>query len=133
MARRIVVLVVLVAAAVRGCGESVDLPDRTDPAVEAEEARIAEVLESTDDIWVPGPCEVRLLGQDGTTSYAWANCEGYEANDLPEKSGWGGPVRIDGDRVSQPRDGNLHGTDIREMFPPEIANAIFAGHERIYP
>lgn len=132
MPRRIAVLV-LVAAAIGGCGEPVDLPKRTDPAVQAEEARIAAVLESTDDIWVPGPCEVRLLGQEGATSYAWANCEGYEADDLPEKSGWGGPVRIDGDRVSQPRDGNLNGTDIREMFPVELADAIFAGDERIYP
>lgn len=132
MRRRIAALV-LVTVALGGCSEPVGLPDRSDSAVQAEEARIAAVLESTDDIWVPGPCEVRLLGQQGATSYAWANCEGYEAEDLPEKSGWGGPVRIDGTRVSQPRDGNLNAADIRDMFPAELADAIFAGDERVYP
>lgn len=133
MPRRIAAALVLVAAVLGGCSEPVGLPDRTDPAVQAEEARIAAVIESSDDIWVPGSCAVRLLGQEVATSYVWVVCEGYGSDDLPERPGWGGPARIDGDQVSQPRDGGLRGSDIREMFPAELADAIFAGDERIYP
>jgi hypothetical protein len=50
-----------------------------------------------------------------------------------ERPAQGGPLRIDGDRVSEPRDGGLRSDDIREMFPAELADAIFAGDERIYP
>ena len=69
MSRRIAALV-LFAAVVGGCNDPVNLPDRTDPIVQAEEAGIATFLESTDDIWVPQPrrCSVRLLGQEGATS-----------------------------------------------------------------
>jgi hypothetical protein len=37
-------------------------------------------LEATDDFWPPQSrqCSVRLLGQDGTTSYVWAHCDGSE-------------------------------------------------------
>lgn len=109
-----------------------DLSDRTDPAVQAGETRIAAVLESTDDIWVPGPCAVRLLGQEGATSYVWAVCEGYEG-DAPEKSGWSGPVRIDGDRVSKARDGSLYGDDIREMFQADLVEAILDHNQDVTP
>lgn len=136
MSRRIAA-VVLVATVVGGCSETVDLPDRTDPAVQAEEARIATVLEFTDDIWVPQPrrCSIRLLGHEGAISYVWANCEGPEvlADGQLERPAQGGPMRIDGDRVSEPRDGGLRGSDIRDMFPAELADAILAGHEGIYP
>jgi hypothetical protein len=136
MSRRIAALV-LFAAVVGGCNDPVNLPDRTDPIVQAEEAGIATFLESADDIWVPQPrrCSVRLLGQEGATSYVWANCEGPEVVDdgQLERPAQGGPLRIDGDRVSEPRDGGLRSDDIREMFPAELADAIFAGDERIYP
>lgn len=132
MSGRIAVLVAAAALAV-GCSEPVYLPDRSDPAVQAQEARIVTVLESASDIWVPGPCTVRLLRQEGATSYAWAVCEGYETPEAPEKSAWSGPVRVDGDQVSQPRDGDLYGSDVRKMFPADLVTVIFDQRPDVMP
>lgn len=142
---KLIVGVALIGGFLAGCSDPVVLPDRTDPAVQAEEARIGDVLEtveearigdvtgSADAILVPRPreCAVRLLGQDGDTSYVWANCFG--PLDGPERPGIGAPVRIDGDRVWVPGDGSQYGEDIEEMFPADIAKAIFDGGERISP
>jgi hypothetical protein len=115
----------------------VALPDRSNPGVQAEEARLAELLEATDDFWPPQPrqCSVRLLGQEGTTSYVWAHCEGPEidADGQLERPAGSVPLRIDGNLVSEPRDGSLYAEDIKEMFPADLADAILDGDQRIFP
>lgn len=139
MRKRLVGLL-LVAMLVGGCSEPVDLPDRADPAVQAEEARLTAILESIEDvdhILVPMPreCSVRLLGQEGDTAYVWANCFGpsIDTEFGSERPGVGGPMRIDGDRVSMPGDGSQYSEDIKEMFPADIARAILDGDDRIFP
>lgn len=136
MNRRLLICFV-VGGLVAGCSSPVALPDRTDPGVQAEETRLAELLETTDDFWPPQPrrCSVRLLGQEGATSYVWAHCEGPEvvADGQIERPAGSLALRIDGDRVSEPRDGGLYVDDVEEMFPADIAEAIFAHDERIFP
>ncbi|MCP3976539.1 MAG: hypothetical protein GY720_18785 [bacterium] len=102
------------------------LPDRTSADVQAEEQRIAALLESTTDIWIPGECNVRLLGQEGSTSYAWADCsDGLAGTSLP--------LRIDTEQVAAPGDGSIFSDDVTTMFPSELAEAILARDERIFP
>lgn len=136
MNRRLLLSLVVVAL-VAGCNSPVALPDRTDPGVQAEEARLTELLEGTDDFWPPQPrqCSVRLLGQEEATSYVWAHCEGPEidADGQIERPGRSGPLRIDGDLVSEPRDGSLYSEDIREMFPADLADAILDRDQRVLP
>ena len=128
------VSVLVVGWLIAGCGTSVSLPDRSNPAVEAEEARLALLLETTDDSWIPKPrdCMVRLLGQDGSISYVWAFCQGPElvAGERPAESV---PARIDGDHVSQPRDGSLYAEDVETMFPGDLAAAILDSDPRLFP
>lgn len=127
----------VVGALVAGCSSPVALPDRSDPEVQAEEARLTELLEATDDFWPPQPrkCSVRLLGQEGTTSYVWAHCTGPEidADGQLERPAGSLPLRIDGDLVSAPRDGSLYGDDIGEMFPADLADAVLGRDQRIFP
>ena len=124
-ARRLVLLVVAVVGLV-ACGDALSLPDRTSESVRAEEARIAQVLEDTEDVWLPGICDVRSLGKHGTTSYVWA----YRTDG---NSGVSMPLRIDGRQVSAPLDGSLYSVDVRQMFPTELAELILNNDERILP
>lgn len=136
MNRRLLVCFV-VGGLVASCSNPVALPDRSDPGVQAEEARLAELLEATDDFWPPQPrrCSVRLLGQEGTTSYVWAHCEGPEvdADGQSERPAGSLPLRIDGELVSEPRDGSLYVEDVAEMFPADLAEAILDGDQRVFP
>ena len=119
-------LVPLLLICVSCSGAELVLPDRTDPAVQAEEQRIATLLQSSTDVWIPGQCKVRLLGQEGSTSYVWARCsDGLSGASLP--------LRIDDEQVSAPGDGSLYSDDVIRMFPPELADAILDRDERIFP
>lgn len=133
MTRRLVLFLVF-GGLIAGCSSPVALPDRTDPAVQAEEARLAVLLETRDDNWIPQPreCSVRLLGQEGDTSYVWAFCQGPDEIEEGEHPAESLPLRIDGDQVSEPRDGSL-GDDIEEMFPADLAAAILDNDPRIFP
>lgn len=117
----------LVLAVLTACsGTELMLPDRTNVAVQAEEQRIATLLRSTTNVWIPGECNVRLLGQEDPTSYVWADCsDGLSGTSLP--------LRIDGEQVSAPGEGSLFLDDVTRMFPAELADAIFARDERIFP
>lgn len=126
MTHRLPALILLAALAI-GCSGEVALPDRTDEAVQSEETRISDVLESTDDIWAPGDCEVRLLGQQDDSSYAWADCDDGD-------SGWSGPVLVQGDQVSTPRDGGaFFSDDVLDMFPAPVAEAILERPQELRP
>ncbi|WP_410810275.1 hypothetical protein [Micromonospora sp. 067-2] len=114
-----------------GCSEPpYALPDRSTAAVQAEEERLAALLpgELLDG---PGTCKVRLLGREGSSSYAWARCEGTPEPGLT--SGVSLPVRVDGDLVTQPLDGIAHADSVRRMFPERLAEAVLDDPDRMQP
>lgn len=107
------------------------LPDRTSPAVLREEARLGKlVARSGKVVDAEGArCEVRLLGNDGETSYVWARC----MNDKGSVSGVSLPMRVDGRSLSLPQDGTDHAESIRRLFPPALAEAILTDRARLKP
>lgn len=118
----------VVGGLVAGCSSPVAVANRSDPGVQAEETRLAQLIESTDDFWPPQPrrCSVRLLRQEGATSYVWAGCEGPEvaADGQVERPARSGSLRIDGDLVSQPGEAL---ENLEEMLPADLAEAILGG------
>lgn len=116
-----------------GCGpkNGYTLPDRADPAVVAEEERIGAIVRASGDAVVfgsSGGCALRLLGRDGSRSYAWARCGLGQAG-----PGSSGPVVVDGDAVLTPGDGAGYDDDVRRLFPAPIARAILRGEEALLP
>ncbi len=105
---------------------ALELPDRMADAVRSEEARIITLLKTTPDVSLPGDCDVRLLGQDESASFVWAYCS-------DGVSGASVPLRIDGDKVSIPGDGESYPIDVKRMFPPDLADAILDHDERLRP
>lgn len=127
------VLVLLMAV---GCAgpDSFPLPDRSDPVVRKEEARIAKVLEDDRSGRVlsstaPRTCEVRLLRREGGTDYVWAVC----TSSGPTGEGGSFPARVRGSEVTTPSDGSAYSTSIKEMFPEDIAEAVLEDPERYRP
>ncbi|HVF20921.1 MAG TPA: hypothetical protein VNA14_11865 [Mycobacteriales bacterium] len=104
--------------------ERYEPPARTD-AVRAEEARVAALV-ADQQRW-PGrarpSCAVRVLGIDGPTSYAWADCSVPASGDAPS-GGWSAPYRIEGTTVRGPADGAGYAASVRELFPEPLAEAI---------
>ena len=47
--------------------------------------------------------------------------------------GTSAPMRVDGDEVQVPGDGDLYSDDVRRLFPAEIADAILTDQERLKP
>ncbi len=132
MFRRYVVGVGLVMGLLSGCSEApYPLPDRAASAVAAEESRLAALLPDH-LLWGPGTCQVRLLGTEGAASFAWATCHQAPTADTPS-SGVSVPVRVDGDRVSQPDDGAGYAESVRRLFPPSLADAVLQAPERLHP
>ena len=131
MHRMKMTLAVLMAGAVLvpGCQSSWRLPDEGDPSVVQEEQRLAALLGTSDDVLgVPGgDCDVRLLGRDGETAYAWAHCESADAGSASV------PVRVDGDSVRQPGDGAQYSDDVRALFPSRLADEILERPDRLRP
>ena len=87
----------LVAAVACSSNPEWTLPDRDDPAVQAEEARLADVVEGSGVVWDDFgkmSCEVRLLGSEGDASFVWAEC-GVGRPVLSV------PLRIEGEDVTE--------------------------------
>lgn len=120
--RRVLPLAVLVLAVSCG-GAAYGLPDRTDDRVRATEHDLAQVVGAArggDD------CDVRLLGESDGSSFVWAECFGASG-------GISAPMRVDGDEVQLPGDGNLYDDGVRRLFPAEVADAILTDQERLKP
>ncbi|GAB7192441.1 hypothetical protein NUM3379_31500 [Kineococcus sp. NUM-3379] len=100
------------------CALPPELPDPSDPAVRAEEQRIAGVL-AADPVVItpPGRCSVRLLRQEEGTSYTYALCTNGTTSVAM-------PVRVDGEEVTTPEDGSGHTRSIEAMFPGDLAAAV---------
>lgn len=109
------------------------LPDRSDPAVQAEEKRVATLLETTGAVLTKpgGECNVRLLGREGTTSYVWALC----SRPLPgrQEEGVSVAARVRPDGVDLPEDGSRYGDSVHELFPRGLAQLILNDQERLQP
>ena len=126
----------LTAAALAGCsGETFEPLART-PEVAAEETRVAARLEQhARSTGFPhgayGGCVVRILGIDGPTTYAWSTCTFRDASGV--MSGVSGPVRVEGTDVRRTADGGGYDDSVRELFPAEIANAIFEDQNSLQP
>ena len=126
----------LTAAALAGCsGETFEPPART-PEVAAEETRVAARLEQHGRSTgfphgMDGGCAVRILGIDGPTTYAWSTCKFRDASGA--WSGVSGPVRVEGTDVRRTADGGGYDESVRELFPAEMANAIFEDQNSLMP
>ena len=121
--RRLVVLLLLA-----GCSATVDLPERTD-AVRAEERRLAAVIEADQRSGFtgqPGACDVRLLRQEGDTSWVWARCTYGEG-------GLSTAFRVRGPTVTAPRDGAGYADSIREVFPDDLAAMVLEHQDEVQP
>ena len=131
--RRVVLVVVglLVAALVLPMFAGVirwltptDLPERSDPAVLAEERRLEGLVEATPlftDLGAGIDCRVRLLRSEPPTSWAWTVC----VSDTPQAS-YAVPFRVDGDQVTYPDPVDAD-KDVRRMFPPDLADVALGG------
>jgi hypothetical protein len=105
------------------------LPDRDDPAVQDEEARLAQVIENSDAVWDdsgPMSCKVRLLGTDDDVRYVNADCRSSGA-------GFVSPLRVEGTRIIQPGDGNLYADSVRQMFPAGLAELVLDRDPAVTP
>ncbi|MGW2624556.1 hypothetical protein [Micromonospora taraxaci] len=131
MIRRHVVWLGLAIGLLTGCSEPpYPLPDRNAADVRAEEERLASLLPG-ELLGGPGTCEVRLLGRDGSSSFAWAHCEAAPGPGVT--SGVSTPVRVDGDRVTQPGDGSEYSASVRRMFPERLAEAVLKDDSKLRP
>ncbi|MFF0155742.1 hypothetical protein [Micromonospora sp. NPDC005203] len=131
MTRRHAVRLGLAIALLAGCSEAAyPLPDRNSADVRAEEERLATLLPG-ELLGGLGTCKVRLLGRDGSSSYAWAHCDA-----APGPEGGGSvsvPVRVDGDRVTQPGDGSEYSASVRRMFPERLARVVLDDDGKLRP
>ncbi|MET7669729.1 hypothetical protein [Micromonospora luteifusca] len=130
MMRRHVAWLGLATGLFAGCSEPpYPLPDRNATDVRAEEERLATLL-PFELLGGPGTCKVRLLGRDGSSSFAWAHCEAAGPGVV---TGVSVPVRVDGDRVTQPGDGSAYPPSVRRMFPERLAEAVLNDNSRMRP
>lgn len=74
-----------------------------------------------------GRCDVRVLGMEGDTSYAWAECQSRTAGAASV------PVRVDGEDIQLPEDGSGYSDSVRGLFPPGLAKAISDREEHLRP
>ncbi|MGC5323445.1 hypothetical protein ACPXB5_32440 [Micromonospora arida] len=131
MIRRHAVWFGLAIGLLTGCSEPpYALPDRNAADVRAEEERLATLLPA-ELLNGPGTCEVRLLGRDGSSSFAWAHCEA--APGVGDVFGVSIPVRVDGDRVTQPGDGSDYSASVRRMFPERLAEVVLDDDTNVRP
>ncbi len=110
------------------------LPDRDDPAVRAEESRLADVVEGSGVVWDDFgqmSCEVRLLGSEREASFVWAEC----GVDIAEggRAALSVPLRIEGGDVTEARDGSEFDDSVRKMFPPGLAALVFDDPDALRP
>ncbi|MEU4408398.1 hypothetical protein AB0F88_28090 [Streptosporangium sp. NPDC023963] len=135
MYRRYIVGIVgigVMVTVVSGCSEPpYRLPDRNTPAVQAEEKRLAARLPD-ELLWGPGTCNVRLLGKEGSSSFAWATCSMTPTADVPS-GGVSMPVRVDGDQVRKPADGGDYADSVKRMFPHRLADRVLHEPDSLRP
>jgi hypothetical protein len=132
MSRRSIVGIGLMVGLMSGCSEPpYQLPDRSAPAVQDEETRLAALLPDR-LLWGPGTCKVRLLGREGSSSFAWATCEMAPTADVPS-GGVSVPVRVDGDQIRMPADGAGYARSVKRMFPRRLADTVLHEAERLRP
>ncbi|MEH0842445.1 hypothetical protein V6U81_08655 [Micromonospora sp. CPCC 205711] len=131
MTRRYVLWLALTVGLLAGCSEpQYALPDRGTADVQAEERRLASLLPG-ELLSGPGTCKVRLIGREGSSSFAWAQCEG--APEPGVTSGVSMPVRVDGDKVSRPLDGAEYSASVKRMFPGQLVDAILDDRDKLHP
>jgi hypothetical protein len=105
------------AVGLSACGSGLmgyDLPDRTDPDVQAREAELTPIISASQR---GGDCKVRMLGESDDASFVWADCFGASG-------GISAAMRVEGDDVLQPGDGSQYGDDVRRLFPSGLAHMI---------
>ena len=123
----------LLAAALTACAsDTYALPERT-TQVQAEEARVVALLErgKDPDFRQGGDCFVRLLGEEGDSTFAWRDCT-FQDGTGPTM-GISGPIRVDGDVIRTPDDGAGYSDSVRKLFPERLAEAIFSDPNRLQP
>jgi hypothetical protein len=135
MSRRYVVGFALLVGLMSGCSEApeapYELPDRNAPDVQAEERRLATLLPDR-LLWGPGTCNVRLIGREGSSSFAWAECEITPTAEHPP-GGLSTPVRVDGEEARKPDDGARNAESVKRLFPRDVADAVLNDPERLRP
>ncbi|MFI7635507.1 hypothetical protein [Nonomuraea sp. NPDC049400] len=132
MLRRYVAGIGVMIGVMSGCSEApYQLPDRNTPAVQAEEKRLAARLPDK-LLWAPGTCKVRLLGKEDSSSFAWAACEITPTADAPS-GGVSMPVRVDGDQVRKPADGEGYADSVKHLFPHGLADMVLHEADRLRP
>ena len=128
--RRVLLLPLLLAASCRG-GADIELPDRSDPAVQRQEAALGRVLaadRSGEVLDQPGgSCRVLLLRAEGDTNYVWAHCS------VPGGMAISAPFRVRGSVVDGTEDGNRHEPSLRQIFPADLADAVLKDSQRYRP
>ena len=127
--RGVVAAMSMVFAFVSGCSSPPPvLPDRANPAVKAEEARLARAI-GVDPSFVDGPgvCKVRLLRQKAAASFVWADCIAIAPVEpgAAEHTAASGPLRVDGSKVTQAGDG-ISGEcpALYDVFPKDLADFV---------
>lgn len=94
------------------------LPDRSSPAVAADEARLAALVAQNLDLdRAEGPttCRVRLLAREGSTAYVNTACRRGENESA-------GPAKVTGTTVTFPRDGEPD--DLAALFPRDVRRVL---------
>lgn len=120
---RLILALATLALTVSCGGASYGLPDRADDQVKATEAHLAQVVGAARG---GADCDIRLLGESDGSSFVWAECFG-------PVGGISAPMRVDGDDVRLPGDGNRYADDVRRLFPADVAAAILTDQERLKP
>jgi hypothetical protein len=101
------------------------LPDRSDPVVQAEEARLASLIGASGAVdGERASCRVRLLATDETTSFVNARCS-YGITELVM------PFRVDGAQVS--RASEFDQSDEARVFPREVRRALIEQYRATRP
>lgn len=129
MKLRLLGLTVAATLALAGCGSAPQLPDETDPGVQADTQHVADVvaadLKAKDEAssgpvgeWV---CLALLLGRDHDALLASVNCAAsYDG--VPGTSGMAGPVRVEGTKVRYAADGAGYADSVHQMFGHELGD-----------
>lgn len=117
-----------------------DLPDPADPSVFSQAEEIAVAMEQ--ETWVDSPsCQARLMrtegeGEDeGRVAWAWVRCTGEapDGGDPAEAPGLSVPVRFDAEGLHLPGDGSRYETDVRDLFPSDLAERVLGHDETLLP
>jgi hypothetical protein len=124
--RRILAGIVLVAAIVVAAGACSSGASAQSSATSETEEALAKQLSHPD--W---DCKVNLLGEDEQAQYIWLFCEGTTV--APDGSvshpGQSIPAVVRDGQITTAGDGSKYTTDVKALFPPEIADRILSGED----